>query len=73
MLTGAKGTFGLFIKEHQCSNTTYNSLVEYLNPASFITMVNNEDNPTFKEAMASPDTGGYIKAMEVKISTLQQL
>ena len=58
MLTGAKGTFGLFITEHQC-NTTYNLLVEYLNPAAFITMANKEDNPTFKEAMVSPDTISY--------------
>jgi hypothetical protein len=32
-------------------------------------MANIDDNPTFKEAMTCPDTGGFITAMEAEILT----
>lgn len=35
-------------------------------------MANKEDNPTFKEALASPDAAGFIRAMEIEVETLQQ-
>jgi hypothetical protein len=38
------------------------------------TMANkDDDNPTFKEAMAGPDAGGFITAMEAEILTLIEL
>jgi hypothetical protein len=36
-------------------------------------MANKDDNPTFKEAMAGPDVGGFITAMEAEILTLIEL
>ena len=36
-------------------------------------MANKKDNPTFKEAMASPDAAGFIGAMEIEIRTLIDL
>lgn len=66
------GTLAAFISEHK-KNSSYSSLVEYLNPALFITMANKEDNPTYKEAMVSPDAAGFMKAMELEIRTLLEL
>ena len=37
------GTLGAFIVNH-LKETSYNDLVEYLNPALFITLANKEDN-----------------------------
>jgi hypothetical protein len=31
------------------------------------TMANKDNNPTFKEAMAGPDAGGFITAMEAEV------
>ena len=59
LCTTTSTTMGSFITSHQ-SNISYGKLVEYLNPAIFATMANKEDNPTFAEAMASPDSGGFI-------------
>ena len=67
-----KGTLGAFVSNHQ-RNTPYDNLIDYLNPAAFITMANKEDNPTFKEAMTSPDAAGFIAAMEIEVTTLTQL
>jgi hypothetical protein len=36
-------------------------------------MANKDDNPTFKEAMAGPDAGRFITAMEAEIITLIEL
>jgi hypothetical protein len=36
-------------------------------------MANKDDNPTFKEAMAGPDAGGFITVMEAEILTLTGL
>jgi hypothetical protein len=36
-------------------------------------MENKDDNPTLKEAMAGPDAGGFIIAMEAEIVTLIEL
>ena len=71
VMSNTKGTIGSFLAEHR-QNLSYGSLVEYLNPAAFITLANKEDNPTFKEAMASVDRSGFISAMETEIKTLQQ-
>jgi hypothetical protein len=52
--------------EHQQYLTTLPSgaqLVEYLNPALFMTVANQDDNPTLTEAMNSPDAAGFFKAM----------
>ena len=38
-----------------------------------MTLANKEDNPTYAEAMVSPDAGGFIKAMEVEVTILSQL
>ena len=49
-----KGTLWSFTAEHQ-KKTPYGKLSDYLNPALFITMANKDYNPTFEEAMASPE------------------
>ena len=36
-------------------------------------MANKDDNPTFKEAMISPDAGGFMTAMDIEIKTLISL
>ena len=48
-------------------------LLNYFNPALFVTMVNNEDNPTLTEAMNGPDSTGFMVAMEKEIQTLIQM
>jgi hypothetical protein len=65
-------TIGAFMSEHSKS-MSYDNLVDYLNPALFITLANKEDNPTFKEAMCGPDAAGFIEAMETEIVTLIDL
>jgi hypothetical protein len=60
-------TLGSFIVEHQQYLTTLPSgaqLAEYLNPALFMTVANQDDNPTLTEAMNGPDAAGFFKAME---------
>ena len=51
-----------FIAEHN-QYLLYGNLVEYLNPSLFMTIENKEDNPTYREAMSSPDKAGFIAAM----------
>jgi hypothetical protein len=70
--TNAHSSLGSFISEHRRYLSKSNPL-DYLNPAAFATMANKEDNPTFKEAMAGPDAGGFITAMEAEIVTLIEL
>jgi hypothetical protein len=69
-------TLGSFIVEHQQYLTTLPSgaqLVEYLNPALFMTVANQDDNPTLTEAMNGPDAAGFLKAMEQELETLIQM
>jgi hypothetical protein len=70
--SSAHSTLGSFISEHRRYLSTTN-LLDYLNPAALATMANKDDNPTFKEAMAGPDAGGFITAMEAEILTLIEL
>jgi hypothetical protein len=63
---------GSFISEHR-RYLSKSNLLDYLNPAALATMANKDDNPTFKEAMAGPDAGGFITAMEAEIITLIEL
>jgi hypothetical protein len=65
-------SLGSFISEH-CRYLSRSNLLDYLNPATLITMANKDDNPTFKEAMAGPDAAGFITAMEAEIMTLIDL
>ena len=65
-------SLGAFMTEHKKS-LSYDNLVDYLNPALFITLANKDDNPTFKEAMCGPDAAGFIEAMETEIITLIEL
>lgn len=65
-------TLGSFSAEMKQSLDQYGYL-DYLNPAVLATMANKEDNPTFKEAMASPDAAGFVQAMIVEIQTLIEL
>ena len=71
-LSTSYSSLGAFVAEHQ-QNLSYGNLVEYLNPALLITLANKEDNPTFKEAMISPEAAGFTKAMELEILTLIEL
>ena len=64
-----RSTLSSFAAEH-CKSLSYDGLVEYLNPALFITMANKEDNPTYAKAMSGPDAAGFIDAMEQEIMTL---
>jgi hypothetical protein len=70
--TIAHSTLGSFISEHRRFLSKSN-LLDYLNPAAMAIMANKDDNPTFKEAMAGPDAGGFITAMEAEILTLIKL
>ena len=63
---------GSFIAEHN-QYLSYGNLVEYLNPALFMTMANKEDNPTYREAMCGPDKAGFIAAMGKEMMTLIEL
>ena len=64
-----KSTLSSFAAEH-CQNISYDGLVEYLNPALFITMANKDDNPTYSEALQGPDAAGFKAAMDTEIMTL---
>ena len=66
------GTIGAFISEHR-QNSTYDNLVDYLNPALLSTLANKEDNPTFTEVMSGPEAAGFITAMEIEVKTLLDL
>jgi hypothetical protein len=70
--TNAHSTLGNFILEHR-RYLSKSNLLDYLNPAAMATMANKDDNPTFNEAMAGPDAGGFITAMEAKILALNEL
>ena len=59
MCTVTVGTMGSFIADHS-QNLLYQNLVEYLNPALFVTMANKEDHPTYAEALYGPDSCGFI-------------
>ena len=66
-------TLSSLIVEHQQYLTTLPSgtqLVEYFNPALYITVANQDDNPTLTEAMNGPDAAGFFKAMELELETL---
>ena len=66
-------TLNSLIVEHQQYLTTLPSgtqLVEYLNPALYITVANQDDNPTLTEAMNGPDAAGFFRAMELELETL---
>ena len=65
-------TLGSFIAEHN-RYLSYGNIVEYLNPALFMTMANKEDNPTYREVMSGPDKAGFITAMGKEILTLMEL
>jgi hypothetical protein len=70
------GTLGSFIVEHQEFLTTLPSgmqLVEYLNPALYITVANQDDNPTLTEALNGPEAAGFFKAMELELATLIEM
>jgi hypothetical protein len=67
--TNAHSALGSFISEHQ-RYLSKSNLLDYLNPAALATMTNKDDNPTFKEAMAGPDAGGFTTAMGAEILTL---
>jgi hypothetical protein len=69
-------TLGSFIVEHQQYLTTLLSgmqLVDYLNLALYMTVANQDDNPTLTEAMNGPDAAGFFKAMEQELETLIQM
>ena len=63
---------GSFISEHN-QYLSYGNLVEYLNPALFITMANKEDNSTYREVMCRPDNAGFIAAIGKEMLTLMEL
>ena len=63
---------GSFIAKHN-QYLSYGNLVEYLNPALFMTMANKEDNPTYKDAICGPDKAGFIAAMGKEMMTLIEL
>jgi hypothetical protein len=70
--TNSHSTLGSFISAHR-RYLSKSNLLDYLNPAAMATMANKDDNHTFKEAMAGPDAGGFITAMEAEILTLIEL
>ena len=71
-LSTSQSSLASFIAQHKL-NSCYDQLVEYLHPSLFATLANKEDNPTYKEAMSSPDAAGFTKAMAAEIATLIEL
>ena len=65
-------TMGSFITKHN-QYLSYGNIVEYLNPALFMTIANKEGNLTYREAMSGPDKSGFIAAMGKEILTLMEL
>ena len=45
-------------------------LLNYLNSALFIVLMNNDDTSNLTEAMNGPDSAGFMAAMEKEIETL---
>ena len=48
-------------------------LLDYLNPALFIVLMNSNGNPNLTEAMNGPDSADFMAAMEVEIETLIEM
>ena len=44
------GTIGAFLAD-QSQNLSHKNLVEYLNPALFVTITDKKDHPTYAEAL----------------------
>ena len=65
-------TFRAFVSEYS-KNLSYGNLVEYLNPALFITMASKEDSLTYAKAMWRPDAARFIAVMEAEIEILIQM
>jgi hypothetical protein len=60
-------TLGPLIVEHQQYLTTLSSgmqFVEYFNPALYITVAYQDDNPTLTEAMNGPDAAGFFNSFQ---------
>ena len=51
-------------------STNRNMLLNYLNPAIFIVLLNTDDNLSLTEAMNGFDSTGFMVALEKEIETL---
>ena len=72
VMEASYSSLGSFIAEHK-QYLSYGNLVEYLNPALFITLANKEDNPIYREEMYRPNKTGFIAAMGKEMLTLMEL
>lgn len=45
-------------------------MLNYFNPALFVALINNNDNPTLTEVLNGPDSAGFMVAMKNEINTL---
>ena len=65
-------TLSAFLAElHRDSELSTNGtiLLNYLDPALFVVLLNNDNNPTFPEAMISPDSTVFMSSMKKEIET----
>ena len=58
------GAFSAELLRDSELSTNGTILLNYLNSALFIALLNNDDNPTLTEAMNGPDSTGFMAAME---------
>ena len=52
-------SFGIELAKETTILPNGTQLINYLNPFLFATIANQEDNPTFTEAMNGPDAAGF--------------
>lgn len=65
--------FAIEIRKHTSYSAAGTKLLDYFNPTLFVTLANQEDSPTFTDAMNGPDAAGFRCAMEIKIEQLIQI
>jgi hypothetical protein len=53
-------------------HTDDNNTVEWMHPSTLATLENADGNPTWEQAMNSPDKAGYWKACEIELNTFTQ-
>ena len=62
--------FAIEIRKHTSYSAAGTKLLDYFNPSLFVTLANQEDSPSFTDAMNGPDAAGFRRAMEIKIEQL---
>lgn len=61
------------IMERMHRETDEYGLIHYWDPLYLTTKASSEDNPTFQQAMSSPERRGWEEAMEKELDALEQM